>query len=79
MEYQKTANLLNNKLNQPSKFRTRNSVETNDESSGTYTNTDIKFKTTMLRSNYVIMQMHTYLLKEQYQLLEQEMMMLQDN
>ena len=51
MEYQKIANLLNNESNQPSKFRTRNWVEINDESRGTYTNTDIKFKTTMLRSN----------------------------
>ena len=33
-----------------SKFRTRNWVEINDESRGNYTNGDIKFKTTMLRS-----------------------------
>ena len=51
MEYQKIANLLNNESNQPSKFRTRNWVEINDESRGIYTNTDTKFKTTMLRSN----------------------------
>ena len=51
MEYQKIANLWGNALNQPSKFRTRNWVEINDESSGTYTSNDIKFKTTMLRSN----------------------------
>ena len=31
--------------------RTRNWVEVNDESRGTYTSNDIKFKTTMLRSN----------------------------
>ena len=37
--------------NQPSKFRARNWVEINDESKGTYTSNDIKFKTTMLRSN----------------------------
>ena len=37
--------------NQPSKFRTKNWVEINDESRGTYTSNDIKFKTTMLRSN----------------------------
>ena len=37
MEYQKIANLLDdNKLNQPSKFRTNNWVEKNDESRGTY-------------------------------------------
>ena len=51
MEYQKIANLLDNASNQPSKFRTRNWVEINDESRGTYTGNNIKFKTTMLRSN----------------------------
>ena len=51
MEYQKMLNLLDNASNQPSKFRTRNWVETNDESRGTYTSNDTKFKTTMLRSN----------------------------
>ena len=51
MEYQKIANLLDNASNEPSKFRTRNWVEINDESRGTYTINDIKFKTTMLRSN----------------------------
>ena len=50
-EYQKIANLLDNASNQPSKFRTRNWVEINDESRGTYTGNEIKFKTTMLRSN----------------------------
>ena len=34
-----------------SKFRTRNWVEINDKSRGNYANGDIKFKTTMLRSN----------------------------
>ena len=51
MEYQKIANLLNTESNQPSKFRTRNWVEIKDESRGTYTSNDIKFKTTILRSN----------------------------
>ena len=51
MEYQKTANLLENVLNQPSKFKTRNWVEINDESRGTYNGNRIKFKTAMLRSN----------------------------
>ena len=37
--------------NQPSRFRTRNWVEVSDDSRGTYTNTDIKFKTTMLKSD----------------------------
>ena len=61
MEYQKIANLSDSASNQPSKFRTRNWVEVNDESRGTYTGNSIRFKTTMLRSNYVIMQIHTYL------------------
>ena len=51
MEYQNIANLLNDESNQPSKFKTRNWVEINNESRGTYTSNDIKFKTTMLRSN----------------------------
>ena len=51
MEYQKTVNLLDSASNQPSKFRARNWVEINDESRGTYTSNDIKFKSTMLRSN----------------------------
>ena len=53
MEYQKIANLLDdNKSNQPSKFRTKNWVGINDESRGTYNvNSQIKFKTTMLKSS----------------------------
>ena len=53
MEYQKIANLIDdNTLNQPSKFRTRNSIEINDESRGAYNvNSQIKFKTTMLKSS----------------------------
>ena len=51
MEYQKVANLLQSTSDNLSKFRTRNWVETNDESRGNYTNSDIRFKTTMLRSN----------------------------
>ena len=50
MEYQKIANLLDNASNQPSRFRTRNWVEVNDDSRGTYTNADIKYKTTTLKS-----------------------------
>ena len=52
MEYQEIANLLNNEAsNQQSKFKTRNWVETNDENRERYGSNDIKFKTTMLRSN----------------------------
>ena len=43
--------MLDNPWNQPSKFKTRNWVEINDELRGTYTSNDNKFKTTMLRSN----------------------------
>ena len=53
MEYQKIAHLIDdNTLNQPSKFRTRNWIEINDESRGAYNvNSQIKFKTTMLKSS----------------------------
>ena len=62
MEYQKIANLLAsgvtrsgvalNASNQPSKFRTKNQVEINDESRGRYTTgSDIKFNSTMQRSS----------------------------
>ena len=52
MGYQNLANLLNDASDQPSKFRTRNWVEINDELKKSYKpGSDIKFKTTMLRSN----------------------------
>ena len=51
MEYQKIASLLDSASNQPSKFRTRNWVKINDENRGRYDSNNIKFKTTMLRSN----------------------------
>ena len=53
MEYQKILNSIDdNTLNQPSKFRTRNWIEINDESRGAYNvNSQIKFKTTMLKSS----------------------------
>ena len=35
MEYQKISNLLESGSNQPSTFKTKNWVETNDESRGT--------------------------------------------
>ena len=50
MEYQKIANLLDDASYQPSKFKTKNWVEINDESRGTCNvNIQIKFKTTMLK------------------------------
>ena len=52
MEYQKIANFLDDASNQPSKFKTKNWVEINDKSRGTYiVNSQIKFKTTMLKSS----------------------------
>ena len=53
MEYQKIANLIDDDTpNQPSKFRTRNLVEINDESRGAYNvNSQITSKTTMLKSS----------------------------
>ena len=52
MEYQKIINLLNNTPNQPSKFKTKNWVEINDEWGGTYNkDNQIRFKTSMLRSS----------------------------
>ena len=46
IEYQKITNLLGNAQNRPSKFRTKNWVEVNDKSRGTYNvNSKIKFKT----------------------------------
>ena len=52
MEYQKIANLLDTESNQPSKFRTKNWVEINDDVRGAYSpNKQIRFKTAMLRSS----------------------------
>ena len=51
MEYQKIINILDNTTNVPTKFRTKNWVEINDKSRGMYnTNSQIRFKTLMLRS-----------------------------
>ena len=52
MEYQKIANLIDDTSNPPSKFRKENWVKINDELRGTYNvNSQIKFKTTMLKSS----------------------------
>ena len=48
----KIISLLDNTLNQLSRFRTKNQVEIHDESRRTYhVNSDIKFKITMLKSS----------------------------
>ena len=53
MEYQKITDLLDNASNQPSKFRTENWAEINDESRGGYNVTgQIKFRTTILKSSF---------------------------
>ena len=50
MEYQNIANLIDDASNQPSKFRTKNSIEINDESRGTHNvNSQIKFKTAIAK------------------------------
>ena len=50
MKYQKIINLLHNSSNQPSKFRTKNWVEINDDARGTYnTSGQIKSKISMLK------------------------------
>ena len=52
MEYQKEINFLGNTSNKSCKFRTKNWIEINDDSRGTYsTNRQIKVKTSMLKSN----------------------------
>ena len=52
MEYQKNINLLDNTSDQPSKFRTNNWFKVNNDLRGTYnTNSQIKFKTSMLKSS----------------------------
>ena len=52
MEFQKIANLLDSASNKPSKFRTENWVEINDDIRDAYSpNKQIRFKTPMLRSS----------------------------
>ena len=52
MEYQKIANFLNDESNNPSKFKTRNWVEINDERRGAYSpNKQMIFKAVMLKSS----------------------------
>ena len=52
MKYQKISNLLNDASNKPSKFRTRNWVEMNDDIRDAYSpNKLVRFKTAMLRSS----------------------------
>ena len=48
---EKIISLLGDTTNQPSKLRTKNWVEINDESRGKYDNNHIKFKSSMIMSN----------------------------
>ena len=68
MEFQKIINRLDDTTNQPFEFITRNWVEINDDSKGRYDNSNIIFKTSMIRQIYVIIVIHIYLLKELQQL-----------
>ena len=52
MQHQQLINLLDNTLIQPSKLRARVGLEINNDSLGTYNiNSQIQFKTSMLKSN----------------------------
>ena len=62
MEYQKIINLLDNTTNQPTTFWTKNWVEKwNDDTRGTWnTNSQTKFKTSMLKSRLCDLVMSLY-------------------
>ena len=51
MNIKKIIDLLDDTTNQPSKIRTRKWIKMNDESKGRYDNNNIRFKTSMMRSN----------------------------
>ena len=51
MEYKKITCLLDDTANHPSKFRTRNWFAINNESKGKYDKSNIRFKTSMIKSN----------------------------
>ena len=52
MEYQKIIKFLHNTSDQQFKFRTKNCIEIDDQSRGTYnTNSDNRFKTNMIKSS----------------------------
>ena len=75
MEYQKIIIFLDSTPNQPSKFRTKNRLEVNDESKGTYNViSQIKFKLTMLKPG--LCDYSDTLLKKIQQLITQQLQML---
>ena len=52
MNIKRTVNLLDNTSNQPTKLRTKNLIEINDDARGMYNkDSQIKFKTSMLMSS----------------------------
>ena len=66
MAHQNIINLIDNTPNQLSNFRTKNWIEISDQSRRVYNiNSDIRFKTTMLKSSLCFIVMHTYVLKEE--------------
>ena len=76
MEYQKIANLIDNASNQPSKFITKNWVKIKDESRRAYNfNSQIKLKTTMLKSILCDYSDAYILVKGKTTVLEQEIML----
>ena len=80
MEYEKIISLLKNTPNQTTKFRTKNWVEINDDSRGTYnTNSQIRYKTSMLRSSLCDYSEAYILVSGTIKFLEQEIMMQRDD
>ena len=66
MEYQKRISFLDNTSNQLSKFRTKNWIETNDQSRGNYnTKVMLDLSPQCYSLVYITIVMHTYLLKEE--------------
>ena len=74
MEYHKIINLLENTPDQPSKFRSKNWVEINDDWRGICnTISQIKFKTSILESSLCDYSDAYILVNEEEQLQEQKM------
>ena len=79
MEQQKIINLLDNTRNEPSKFRTKNWVEINDNVRGAYnTNCQIKLKSSMLKSSFCDYSGAYIFVSGTKQSLEQQQMMQQN-
>ena len=75
MEYQKITNLLGNIPDEVPRFITKKWIEVHDQSGGTYnTNKQIRFKTSMLRSDICDYNDAILLLKEKLLLQIQIMM-----